>query len=172
MPKFIVQLRRGSKEQWEEYEKNKPTESMPLAGELVVEYDGGVPRLKIGDGVRPYSQLPYMSVDSFIAPKSAYITLYADKWVQSQDSNGNPINQYSQVVKNDAENINQFKNAIITSKSKIDLQPSPDQLIIFHEKDLAFVTENEDGVVTIFCIGQEPTNDYIIHTTITEIAVD
>ena len=59
----------------------------------------------------------------------------------------------------------------VTSHSKIDLQPSTEQLAIFHQKDLAFVAENEDGVVTIFCIGQKPTNDYDIQITITEVVV-
>ena len=60
----------------------------------------------------------------------------------------------------------------ITPHSKVDLQPSADQLTIFHEKDLTFVTENENGVVTVFCIGQKPTNDYIIQAVITEVVVN
>jgi hypothetical protein len=54
----------------------------------------------------------------------------------------------------------------------VDLQPNPEQLDIFHEKDLAFVTENEDGVVSIYCVGQVPTNDYIIQATVTEVVLD
>ena len=109
MAKYIVQLRRGTKEQWKEYEKNKPTESMPLAGELVVEYDNGIPRLKIGDGTTAYSKLPYMSVDSFLLPTHAMVTLKAktadgtNMWKQEIDDNGNLINKYSQVVKDDNE---------------------------------------------------------------------
>ena len=40
---------------------------------------------------------------------------------------------------------------------------------IFHDKDLAFVTENEDGVVTVYSIGDKPTNDYTIQVSITEV---
>lgn len=156
--RYIVQLRRGTKEQWEEYETSKPAESMPLAGELVVEYDNGVPRLKIGDGITAYSKLPYMSVDSFIMPKPISITIYADQWAQADDD------RWYQVVTVD--------NGIITSNSKVDLQPSAEQLAIFYEKDVAFVTENEDGVVTVFCIGQKPTNDYTIQATITEVTIN
>lgn len=155
MAKYIVQLRRGTKEQWQEYEKNKPAESMPLAGELVVEYYNGVPRLKIGDGVTAYSKLPYISVDSFILPTPISITIYANKWIQDTD------NRWYQVVTVD--------NGTITSNSKVDLQPSPEQLTIFHEKDLAFVTENEDGVVSVYCVGRVPQNDYTIQATITEM---
>lgn len=165
MAKFIVQLRRGTKEEWATVGKD----IIPLEGELVLEYDNGVPRLKIGNGTDLYGNLPYMSVDSFVLSTHAYVTLYAENWVQSKDSEGQLINQYSQVVKNDT--INRITNATITSKSKIDLQPSPEQLVIFHEKDLAFVTENDEGVVTVFCIGQKPTQNYDIQATITEVDI-
>ena len=158
MAKYIIQLRRGTKEQWQEYEKNKPEESKPLAGELVVEYDNGIPRLKIGDGQTSYSALPYMSVDSFILPKPISITIYADKWEQADDK------RYYQVVT--------VNNAAITSRSKVDLQPSSEQLYIFHEKDLAFVTENEDGVVSVYCVGQVPQNDYTLQATVTEVVIN
>lgn len=84
--------------------------------------------------------------------KKAAITLLASAWVGEGDS-------YSQVVTIEG----------VTENSKVDLQPSPEQLIIFHEKDVAFVTENEDGIVTVFCIGQKPANDYTIQATIIEV---
>ena len=59
----------------------------------------------------------------------------------------------------------------ITPYSKINLQPSAEQLTIFHEKDLAFVTENEDGRVTIYALGDKPINDYTIQVTVTEVKV-
>ncbi len=88
--------------------------------------------------------------------RTATITLYASKWVSDSDK------QYSQVV----------AIADVTSHSKIDLQPTPEQLVIFHEKDASFVTENDDGVVTVYCIGQKPTNDYTIQAIITEVNLD
>lgn len=59
----------------------------------------------------------------------------------------------------------------VTPKSQVDLTPSVEQLAIFHDKDLALVAENEDGVVTVYAIGQKPTSDYMIQVTITEVAV-
>ena len=59
----------------------------------------------------------------------------------------------------------------VTPNSQVDLTPSVQQLAIFHDKDLALVAENEDGVVTVYAIGQKPTNDYVIQVTITEVAV-
>ena len=99
-----------------------------------------------------------MSVDSFILPTPTSVTLYADKWEQASD-----CRWYQEVT---------VDNATITAKSKVDLQPSSEQLTIFHQKDLAFVTENEDGVVSVYCVGQVPTNDYTIQATVMEVAVD
>lgn len=62
-------------------------------------------------------------------------------------------------------------NANITPNSKVDLQLSSEQMVIFYEKDLAFVAENEDCKVTVYCIGQIPQNDYKIQVTVTEVIV-
>ena len=88
--------------------------------------------------------------------KTVTISLLASAWAKESD------NQFSQVV----------SVANITPYSKIDLQPTAEQLKIFHEKDIAFVTENDEGVVTIYCIGQKPANDYVMQATITEVETD
>ena len=82
------------------------------------------------------------------------ITLRAADWV-GDDS------PYSQVVKIDG----------VTAYSQVDLTPSVEQLSVFYYKDLAFVTENDGGVVTVYAIGQKPENDYTIQVTITEVYV-
>ena len=58
----------------------------------------------------------------------------------------------------------------VTKNSQVDLTPSVEQLVIFHEKDLSFVTENDGGVVTVYAIGQKPENDYTIQVTVTEVS--
>lgn len=80
------------------------------------------------------------------------ITLLASAWTGSG-------NLYSQVVEIEG----------VTEYSQVNLNPSVEQLVIFHDKDLAFVTENEDGVVTVYAIGDKPTNDYTIQVSITEV---
>lgn len=82
------------------------------------------------------------------------VTLLANAWNGSN-------NLYSQIVTIDG----------VTANSQIDLTPSVEQLAIFYEKDLGFVTENENGVVTVYAIGQKPQNDYVIQVTITEVSV-
>lgn len=168
MFRYIFQLRRGRKEtdetgtvtrdDWAQYTAEKPDEAIPREGELVLEYDNGIPRLKIGDGIHTFEDLGYMSVDNFILPKLISVTISPDKWVQAADD------RWCQVVTVD--------NAIITPNSKVDLQPSSEQLAIFRNKDLAFVAENEDGVISVYCVGQVPTNEYTLQATVTEVNVN
>ena len=88
--------------------------------------------------------------------KTVIISLPASAWIENSDK------QYYQVVSIDG----------ITEYSKVDLQPTTEQLLIFHEKDITFVTENEDGVVTVYCIGQKPMNDYTMQATVTEVEIN
>ena len=83
------------------------------------------------------------------------VALTASGWV----GNKSP---YSQVVNIEG----------VTENSQVDLTPSVEQLAAFYEKDLAFITENEGGVVTVYAIGQKPQNDYTIQVTITEVAYE
>lgn len=88
------------------------------------------------------------------AIREAEVTLLADNW--------NPVESYySQVVTIDG----------VTPNSQVDLTPSVEQLDIFHDKDLAFVTKNVGGVVTVYAIGQRPENDYVIQATIKEVTL-
>ena len=82
------------------------------------------------------------------------VTLYASNWIGD-------TSPYSQVVS--------IPN--VTPYTKVDLQPSTEQLEIFHEKDIAFTTANEDGVVTVYVIGDKPLGDYTIQVTVTEVDV-
>ena len=82
------------------------------------------------------------------------VILLADKWIGSG-------NLYSQVV--------DVPGA--TKNSQVDLTPSVEQLAIFYNKSLAFVAENNGGIVTVYAIGQKPDNDYTMQVTITEVRV-
>ena len=91
---------------------------------------------------------------SGLTAKIGEVTLFAEKWVGAD-------NLYSQIVEIEG----------VTENSQVDLTPDVQQLAIFYNKDISFVTENEDGVVTVYAIGQKPTNDYTIQVTITEVNV-
>lgn len=87
-------------------------------------------------------------------PKIGEVELLASAWVGED-------NLYHQVVNIEG----------VTENSQVDLTPDVQQLVIFYEKDLAFVAENEGGVVTVYAIGQKPANDYTMQVTITEVVV-
>ena len=89
-----------------------------------------------------------------VSIRNSEVTLLSDGW----EGEASP---YSQVVTIDG----------VTPYSQVDLKPSVEQLAIFHNKDLAFVTENEDGVVTVYALGDKPSNDYVIQVSITEVSV-
>lgn len=82
----------------------------------------------------------------------AYVTLFSSAWKGDESL-------YSQVVTIEGA----------TKNSQVDLTPSVEQLAIFYNKDLTFVTENENGVITVYAIGQKPQNDYTIQVTLTEV---
>lgn len=87
-------------------------------------------------------------------PRVSEITLLANKWLGS-------ASPYHQVV----------EIAGTTEYSQVDLKPSKEQLDTFHDKDIALVTENEDGVVTVYLIGKKPENNYTMQVSITEVNV-
>ena len=106
---------------------------------------------------------------SVVTPVRAFVNILGgiDNWTAEDvlDNNNKVIGKrYGQIV-----NVN---NATITPNSKVDLQITSEQMVIFHEKDLAFVAENDDGVVTIYCVGSIPQNDYSIQAVITEVVID
>lgn len=89
-----------------------------------------------------------------ISARIGEVTLPANGWIGTG-------NLFSQVVTISG----------VTAHTQVDLTPSVEQLVIFYEKDLTFVTENENGVVTVYVIGQKPQNDYTIQVTLTEVTV-
>ena len=86
-----------------------------------------------------------------VVPASS-VTLLAAAWTGNGDA-------YAQVVELPG----------VTANTKVDLQPTPEQLEEFHYLTLAFVAENENGVVTVYAIGDKPTSDHTIQTTLTEV---
>lgn len=89
------------------------------------------------------------------APKISEVTLTAAAW------SGDGDKWHSQIVT--------CKDS--TDKCQVDLTPDLQQLEIFYEKDLTFLTKNKAGVVTVYAIGQKPSNDYTIQVTLTEVDV-
>ena len=134
----------------------------PLSDDEIAQYNAlkmNYPTTTITNDENAYMSVEYVvDTKSYIDAKLSgssyisYIDLPSSKW-QGKD------NLYSQVV----------SIAGVTENSRVDINPSVEQLAIFYQKDITFVTENEDGVVTVYCIGQKPANDYTMQVTITEV---
>ena len=86
-----------------------------------------------------------------VLPKMASVTLTAANWTGS----GSP---YSQTVVISGT----------TANSKIDLQPTVEQVATLQTAGTALMTENNSGTITVYAIGKKPTSDYTIQLTITE----
>lgn len=86
--------------------------------------------------------------------KKRDVTLFADAWIGEGK-------RYTQVVNIEG----------VTANSQVDLTPDPDQLEIFYEKNITFVAEQENGIVTVTVIGQKPANDYTMQAKITEVDI-
>ena len=95
------------------------------------------------NGVK-YNVVPVVSTSS--------VTLLAGAWVDEGD-------KYSQVV----------TLAGVTAHTKVNLQPTPEQLVEFHDKVLGFMAQNDGGVVTVYAVGDKPTGDHTIQTTLKEV---
>lgn len=129
---------------------------MPQGYALQIDPTGENPLDAIGEmvaaAVKAYMEEHPVSVGT--TARIAEVELLADKWAGE-------ASPYFQVVTIPG----------ITNYSQVDLTPSVEQLAIFHDKDLAFVAENEDRVVTVYAIGDKPLNDYTMQVTIKEVSV-
>lgn len=88
------------------------------------------------------------------APKLTSITMPASSWSGSS-------NPYSQVVACNGVNVN----------SKLDLQPTPAQIVELQDAEISLMATNNNGVVTVWAIGNKPTSDYTMDVLITEVVV-
>lgn len=157
MAKYITCHRRGSATQWAE--KNT---IIPLEGEIVIEIDeiNSLHKLKIGDGIHSYAELAYLQAGDEIVtqvlaeakPRIVTIELTTN-WTQVSNE------KYSQEI--ELENI--------TKNSRLDLQPNADILAEFKQLGLAFVTENNGGIITVYSVGNMPLKSYTLQATIVEM---
>lgn len=86
-------------------------------------------------------------------PTYTTVSLPVSAWTGSQAP-------YSQVVTIDG----------VTPNTKVDLTPTATQTAEMQDEDVAFVAENDEGVVTVYAINGKPEIDYEIQATLTEVA--
>jgi hypothetical protein len=88
-----------------------------------------------------------------LLPRIATVTLPASGWTGS-------TNPYSQVV---------VVNGV-TVNSKLDLQPTAQQIVSLQNEDIALMAENNAGTVTFYALGGKPTTNYTMQVLLTEVA--
>ena len=57
----------------------------------------------------------------------------------------------------------------VTANSKVDLNPTGEQLNSLATNRTILNTANDNGTVTVYAIGNKPTEDYTMQVTITEV---
>lgn len=161
--KYIVQHRRGTAEQWTAHDTLIPKE-----GEIVIEIDevNSLHKLKIGDGIHTYAQLAYLAAGDEIVtqvlakalPRVITVELDVAKWEEVACETDPNLGYYKQSVTIDKT----------TKYSRLDLQPNADMLAEFQNLNLVFVTENNDGIITVYSIGDLPLKSYTMQATVIE----
>lgn len=88
-----------------------------------------------------------------VLPRVATITLSASAWTGSAEPYSQPI-----------------EIATVTSSSKVDLQPSAQQIVDLQNAEISLMIGNNGGTLTCYAIGNKPTVDYTMQVLIQEVA--
>ena len=162
----------------------KATNFTPLKGEIIVYTD--LRKIKIGDGVTKVGALGFAnskdaetltgaslstilnSSDVEIPTSKAVLdalekyiddmfgmselSLRASNWTGTESP-------YSQVVEVSG----------VTANSKVDLNPTGEQLNSLATNRTILNTANDNGTVTVYAVGNKPIEDYTMQVTITEV---
>ena len=113
-------------------------------------------KIKKADGTwqEVWGALSSGSGDGASTPKLTSITMLASAWLGDN-------NPYSQVVTCGGVNVN----------SKLDLQPTPTQIVELQDAEISLMLTNTNGIVTAYAIGGKPTVDYTMDVLITEVVI-
>lgn len=91
-----------------------------------------------------------------VLPRITTITLRATNWTGSS----NPWSQEVEIT----------TDANIGISSKLDPQPTAQQIVSMQNEETSIMLSNEGGYVVAYAIGNKPTVDYTMQVLITEVA--
>ena len=162
----------------------KATNFTPLKGEIIVYTD--LRKIKIGDGVTKVGALGFanskdaetltgaslstiLNSSDVEIPTSKAVLDALEKYIddmfgmselslRASDWTGTE-SPYSQVVEVNG----------VTANSKVDLNPTGEQLNSLATNRTILNTANDNGTVTVYAVGNKPTEDYTMQVTITEV---
>lgn len=89
-----------------------------------------------------------------LLPRMTTINLPASAWVGAAEP-------YSQAI----------EIATVTPLSKIDLQPTAQQIVDLQNAETSLMIDNNNGELTCYAIGNKPTSDYTIQVFIQEVTL-
>lgn len=84
------------------------------------------------------------------------ITLPAMEWIQSED-----LTHYTQDLT--------LTDIPITEYTKIDLNPSPEQLVTLINHGVTMFVANDSGNIKVYAVGDKPVRDMVIQATVKEV---
>ena len=162
----------------------KATNFTPLKGEIIVYTD--LRKIKIGDGVTKVGALGFanskdaetltgaslstiLNSSDVEIPTSKAVLDALEKYIddmfgmselslRASDWTGTE-SPYSQVVEVSG----------VTANSKVDLNPTGEQLNSLATNRTILNTANDNGTVTVYAVGNKPIEDYTMQVTITEV---
>ena len=126
------------------YARNKP-EAESFSYAYVEAADGSFVRVSI-DNIK--------KVLGINTTTSTIITLTATDWVASADGS-----YFTQILTLDGS----------TENSRIDLQPTPAQIIQLIQDEASIFVANDDGVITAYSVNATPSTDMVFNATVTEV---
>lgn len=88
-----------------------------------------------------------------VLPRVSTITLAASAWSGSVEPFSQPVEIHT-----------------ATALSKVDLQPSAQQIVNLQNSEISLMIGNDGGALTCYAIGNKPTVDYTMQVLIQEVA--
>ena len=88
-----------------------------------------------------------------VLPRIATITLAANAWSGSTEPYSQPVTI-----------------ATVTSASKVDLQPTAQQIVALQNSETSIMIENNGGTLVCYAIGNKPTVNYTMQVLVQEVA--
>lgn len=124
------------------YKGIKVSTSICNSEEIVTEY---------ADILEEWRQKLFSTYESIVD-----VHLKANEWTESKD-----MTHYTQDVV--------ILNA--TEKTKVDLQPSPEQLVSMINSGIIMFVANDNGNIKVYSVGEKPDTDIVIQATIKEVSL-
>lgn len=106
----------------------------------------------MSNGYKIYAYEEYIKNNYSAIPRLLTLSLPVSEWVGA-------ASPYRQIVNIEG----------VTKNSKIDLQLTKIQIEELQNSEISLVTENDDGTVLVYAIGDKPDVDYEVQATVTEV---